>query len=202
MDFIFNFLHNNYIRLKFLPNNEINMQFFTDEQAERINYVPNNKCVKIINGKEKTVDIIEYHEGNEIIITSVEFSGDHIIIIINNSNKNFLEILQKIPGAPFSIRIDTANTSTHTQKHAHIFDSKGNDLYQVNEDGSAHHGDSRDKKIHKKVFDHLKQKGFNLNDDRYISFVTIYEFHANYFLYELKQKIEEGNANVPDTRIV
>ena len=196
MDLIFHFLQNNYIRLKLLSDDEINVQFFTNEQAERINNMPNNKCVKKTHGKEKKVDIIEHHERNEIIITSVEFSGEHIIIVINNSNKNFIEMLQKIPGTSFRIRIDPANTSAHTQRHAHIFDSKKNDLYQVNEDGSAHHGNSKGKEIHKKVSNHLKQKGFNINDDRYIYIVTTYKFNANYFLSELKLVNANGNKEV------
>jgi hypothetical protein len=192
MDIMFHLLQKNFVRLRFLSNDEINVQFFTSEQSERINYIPNNKCVKTINEKEKTVEITKYHDGNEIIITSAELSGDHIIIIINNSNSNLFEMLQKIPGSPFSVRIDSADPSTHTQKHAHIIDSKGNDLYDVNIDGSAHHKKkSKNKRIDKKVFKHLKSLDFNINNDRYISLVTIYEFNANYFLYELKQIIKE-----------
>jgi len=194
MDLIFHLLQNNYIRLKFLSDNEINVQFFTNEQAECINYMPNNKRVKKTHGKEKTVDIIGHHERNEIIITSVEFSDKHIIIVINNANKNFFEMLQKIPGTSFSIEIEPANTSTRTQRHAHILDSKKNDLYQVNKDGSAHHRNSKGRQIHKKVFEYLKQKGFDLNDDRYIS-LTIYEFNANYFLYEFNKKLINANGN-------
>ncbi len=50
-----------------------------------------------------------------------------------------------IPGTKCSYRVDPHNTSTMTQKHAHVYakpSGSGKELYSVNLDGSGHDGSS------------------------------------------------------------
>jgi hypothetical protein len=177
MDPIFYFLNNKFIHIEFISNEKINVRLFDTISIEPINYTPHDKTV------------------NEMIISSAELLDDKVIIVLNNSNRDLFEIIQKIPGTHFSVRFDPADTSTSTQRHAHIFDKK-NDIYQVNEDGSAHHKSSRGHKIHKKVSDYLRSNGFDIENDRYISFVNIYDYSGNYIIYTLEQKITEEKNDI------
>lgn len=55
------------------------------------------------------------------------------------------KLYQNFPGEKTSYRIDPCNTSTMTQRHAHIFakpEGQGRQLYAVNVDGSGHDGSS------------------------------------------------------------
>lgn len=52
---------------------------------------------------------------------------------------------KQIPGTNNSFRQDSENTSSKTQKHAHVYakrNGEGKELYSVNFDGSGHDGSS------------------------------------------------------------
>lgn len=53
------------------------------------------------------------------------------------------EQYKNIPGTKNSYRVDSANTNTLTQRHAHVYakrQGKGEELYSVNLDGTGHDG--------------------------------------------------------------
>jgi hypothetical protein len=69
-----------------------------------------------------------------------------------------------IPGTQNSFRLDPANTSTMTQRHAHVYaqpGGKGRELYSVNLDGSGHDGSSGTA-IPPKHAEFLRSKGFDI----------------------------------------
>jgi len=69
-----------------------------------------------------------------------------------------------IPGTTNSYRIDTQNTTTNIQKHAHVYakpNGGGKQLYSVNIDGSGHDGSSGTV-ISAKHADHFRRLGFEI----------------------------------------
>jgi hypothetical protein len=72
------------------------------------------------------------------------------------------KLYQNFPGEKTSFRIDPGNTSTVTQRHAHIFakpEGKGKQLYSVNIDGTGHDGSSGTT-ISSSHASFLREKGF------------------------------------------
>jgi len=61
------------------------------------------------------------------------------------------------------VRIDPAHV-TGQQRHAHIYDNKGNEVTAVSKDGSPSHGScpAKDLPKNKKLLDFLRSKGFAL----------------------------------------
>ena len=71
---------------------------------------------------------------------------------------------KQIPGTKNSVRFDSQNTNTLTQKHAHVYaklNGDGKQLYSVNLDGSGHDGSSG-KQIPEKHADYLRDLGFDI----------------------------------------
>ena len=80
--------------------------------------------------------------------------GELILALEHQTYKN-------IPGTVNSYRYDSANTTTGTQGHFHVFakrNGKGEQLYAVNMDGSGHDGSSGTT-ISRKQADYLRSKG-------------------------------------------
>ena len=74
---------------------------------------------------------------------------------------------KKIPGTRNSLRIDPQNTSTLTQRHAHVYakpNGGGKQLYSVNLDGSGHDGSSGTV-IPASHAEHLRGLGFVIPDN-------------------------------------
>lgn len=72
----------------------------------------------------------------------------------------------RIPNTKCSYRLDSANTNTKTQKHAHVYaslDGKGEQLYSVNIDGSGHDG-NHGVEIPKTHADFFNDKGFSIKN--------------------------------------
>lgn len=72
------------------------------------------------------------------------------------------KLYKNFPGEKTSYRLDACNTSTMTQRHAHIFampDGEGRQLYAVNVDGSGHDGSSGIE-ISGSHAEFLRRKGF------------------------------------------
>lgn len=76
------------------------------------------------------------------------------------------ELYQRIPGTKCQVRFDKANTSTRTQTHAHVV-QKGNQLFAVNVDGTAHDS-SHKTHIPNKVADYLRYCGYDIPVNNYI----------------------------------
>ncbi|MDD3596784.1 hypothetical protein [Sulfuricurvum sp.] len=76
------------------------------------------------------------------------------------------QLYKQIPGTRNSYRQDTGNTSTITQKHAHVYtklSGKGNELYSVNIDGSGHDGSSGIE-IPSSHANYLRNMGYKISD--------------------------------------
>ncbi|WP_353238099.1 hypothetical protein [Limnohabitans sp.] len=74
---------------------------------------------------------------------------------------------KSIPGTKNSFRIDSQNTNTMTQRHAHVYaklEGKGEQLYSVNVDGSGHDGSSG-RVIPKAHASHFRNLGFAIPDN-------------------------------------
>lgn len=74
---------------------------------------------------------------------------------------------KSIPGTRNSLRIDPQNTSTLTQRHAHVYakpNGGGKQLYSVNLDGSGHDGSSGTV-ISASHAEHLRGLGFVIPDN-------------------------------------
>ena len=72
-----------------------------------------------------------------------------------------------ISGTKNSYRIDPQNTTTKTQKHAHVYakpNGEGKQLYSVNIDGSGHDSSSGTV-ISVKHADHFRSLGFDIPDN-------------------------------------
>lgn len=72
-----------------------------------------------------------------------------------------------IPGTRNSLRVDSENTNTMTQRHVHVYakpNGGGKQLYSVNLDGSGHDGSSG-KVIPASHADHLRNLGFTIPDN-------------------------------------
>jgi hypothetical protein len=99
------------------------------------------------------------------------------------------QVYKQIPGAKNSYRQDAGNTSTMTQKHAHVYaklQGKGNQLYSVNFDGTGHDGASG-KEIPSSHASHLRSLGYAIPDTNIlenISFKTINELICELFIVE------------------
>jgi hypothetical protein len=73
-------------------------------------------------------------------------------------------VYRRFPGEKTSYRIDSGNTSTLTQRHAHVYaqpEGKGRQLYAVNIDGSGHDGSSGTE-ISSSHADFLRGQGFDI----------------------------------------
>ncbi|MDG6777947.1 hypothetical protein QCB44_04415 [Thiomicrorhabdus sp. zzn3] len=71
---------------------------------------------------------------------------------------------KQIPGTRNSYRLDSQNTNSQTQKHAHVYakpHGKGKELYSVNIDGSGHDGFSGFE-IPKRHADYFQELGFEI----------------------------------------
>lgn len=69
---------------------------------------------------------------------------------------------QNIPGTCNSFRIDSANTNTITERHAHVYakpNGNGKELYSVNMSGKGHDG-SKGTRIPKKHAEFFNEIGF------------------------------------------
>ncbi|WP_273021143.1 hypothetical protein [Rheinheimera sp.] len=69
-----------------------------------------------------------------------------------------------IPGTKNSFRVDSQNTNTMTQRHAHVYAKRnggGKELYSVNLDGTGHDGSSG-MVIPQKHADHFLSLGFSI----------------------------------------
>lgn len=94
-------------------------------------------------------------------------------------------IYKDIPGTKNSFRLDSPNTSTMTQKHAHVYAKRnggGKELYSVNLDGSGHDGFSGTA-IPQKHADHFRSIGFSIPDNLTLESID-YEM-LNPDLYEI-----------------
>ena len=86
---------------------------------------------------------------------------------IADANRQQLDehhVYRQFPGEKTSYRIDSGNTSTLTQRHAHVYaqpGGKGRQLYAVNIDGSGHDGSSGIE-LSSSHADFLRGKGFDI----------------------------------------
>ncbi|PRC90597.1 hypothetical protein S2091_4704 [Solimicrobium silvestre] len=70
---------------------------------------------------------------------------------------------EPVPGTNYDYRIDSKNLQPNQQPHAHIYDSKGNEIVVINKDGTGSHGSCPDKlPKNKKLIKFLLSKGFLL----------------------------------------
>ncbi|MCC5842562.1 MAG: hypothetical protein JJT96_20765 [Opitutales bacterium] len=82
---------------------------------------------------------------------------------------------QLIPGTRNSYRVDAANTSTMTKKHAAVYskaNGKGKELYAVNIDGTGHDG-SFGFKMPKKHAEYFRSINFDIPDSGIIESISI-----------------------------
>lgn len=131
------------------------------------NYLPEIWYKKMILSGRKTQKKSGFTEGYKTIIIKLQIPN------VNFQKLKFLEHtkFKKIPGTTFQIRIDKSNTQTKVQKHAHIFDSKGNQVISVNFDGTKH--DSLpDYLLPQKVSDYLRAQGFNIKSSNLVEGVS------------------------------
>jgi len=86
---------------------------------------------------------------------------------IADANRQRLDehhVYRQFPGEKTYYRIDSGNTSTLTQRHAHVYaqpEGKGKQLFAVNTDGSGHDGSSGTE-ISSSHADFLRGKGFDI----------------------------------------
>jgi hypothetical protein len=68
-----------------------------------------------------------------------------------------------VAGTNYGARIDNP-TQPNQQRHAHIYDNKGNQITVVNQDGTGSHGSCPDKELPKdrKLRDFLRTNGFKI----------------------------------------
>lgn len=74
---------------------------------------------------------------------------------------------KSMPGTRNSLRLDSPNTNTGTQRHAHVYakpNGGGAQLYSVNVDGSGHDGSSGEV-ISTRHAEHLRGLGFSIPDN-------------------------------------
>lgn len=98
------------------------------------------------------------------------------------------QIYKLIPNTRNSYREDPANTTTLTQRHAHVYakpDGKGSQLYAANLDGSGHDGSSG-VEIPGKHAAFLRSKGYEIPDTNILESITIEELDpSRCFVYVL-----------------
>lgn len=85
------------------------------------------------------------------------------------------EIYKRIPGTSNSYRQDSANTTTNTQWHSHIYaklNGGGKELYSVNYNGSGHDGSSG-VKIPTTHADFFRSKGYNIKSDNILESLSL-----------------------------
>jgi hypothetical protein len=63
-----------------------------------------------------------------------------LLILSNKSILREHELYKSIPKSTFNFRIDKAYPQFNIQRHIHIYDKKGNEIYSVNFDGTGHDG--------------------------------------------------------------
>lgn len=94
------------------------------------------------------------------------------------------ECYRLIPGTNNSYREDPANTSTLTQKHAHVYakqKGKGRQLYAVNMDGSGHDGSST-VEIPGDHADHFRRCGYSIPDTNILEMKDLAQVSREDFL--------------------
>ncbi|MBC3809652.1 hypothetical protein H8K52_20140 [Undibacterium seohonense] len=94
---------------------------------------------------------VKLNESKEKKLTELSLALEH-------------QTYKNISGTQNSLRIDPQNTSTLTQRHAHVYakpNGGGKQLYSVNLDGSGHDGSSGTV-IPASHADHLRRLGFEI----------------------------------------
>ncbi|MCM3154481.1 hypothetical protein M3611_20950 [Priestia megaterium] len=110
----------------------------------------------------------------ELKVLEESMHPEEIIIHIysEESSPDRLDLIRDIPGTNFQARFDQPHT-TKGQKHVHIL-RKGQELYSINMDGTAHHKINRLKEVQKDVANYLREeKGYKINANNILNMMNI-----------------------------
>jgi hypothetical protein len=90
-----------------------------------------------------------------------------LLILSNKSILREHELYKSIPKSTFKFRIDKAYPQFNIQRHIHIYDKKGNEIYSVNFDGTGHDG-HHNELLSNTIADFLRDLGFSIRSNNLI----------------------------------
>lgn len=118
-------------------------------------------------------------------------------IVVSGMASLDLEILEEgkwLKGSFQNIRVDRNTHLRSGDKHAHIHDRNGNELYAVTQDGKPSHG-SKPFKLSKDQADVLANQGFNIPKNRIIEAVLVGRGQMLLLATEAMNEATEGVDN-------
>jgi hypothetical protein len=134
-------------------------------------------------------------------LTMISFKEFFYRKLLSEQTTNLLfehELYKLIPGTRNSYRQDSANTSTLTQVHSHVYakaKGRGSELYSVNFDGSGHDGSSKIC-IPSDHADFFRSKGYSIAASNILECVDATELEPSEYTLIFVDEVPESSSSL------